>query len=236
MWDIIYYIEKTFGKAKYLIVALVFLQVSAKAQEPANENGILLNAWTSSTKNNNHFSAIELAHEWKSWTYLGFELGAGLGWLACYDLQKSWVNPVGCEKLYLREISGGNEFIRGKLTAYLPLWRDDDMHPRLVLFVSGLGGFTSALNIEGHLEYFETGEKIETSSQSGAHWFSGFEMGLKGSFSRHFAMKLYLGNNNIQFSETIKEMNTMINNFPIRFDEYVSSAYVGISLVYTYSK
>lgn len=236
MWDIIYYIEKTFGKAKYLIVALVFLQVSAKAQEPAEENGVILNAWASSNKNNNHFSAIELAHEWKSWTYLGFELGGGLGWASCYDLQKNWINPVGYEKLYLREITGSHEFIRSKLTVYLPLWRDDDMHPRLVLFVSGLGGYTSALNFEGHLEYFETGERIKTSSKSDAHWFSGFEIGLKGSFSKHFAMKLYFGNNNIHFSEAIKEMNKMINNFPIRFDEYASSAYVGFSLIYRYSK
>ena len=236
MWDIIYYIEKTFGKAKYLIVALVLLQVSAKAQEPVEENGVVWNAWASSTKNNNHFGAIELAHEWKSWTYLGFELGGGLGWLACYDLQKNWINPVGYEKLYLREISGSHQFVRGKLTAYLPLLRDDDMHPRLILFVSGLGGYTSTINIKGHLEYFETREKINTTSESDAHWFSGFEMGLRGSFSRHFSMKLYLGNNNTNFSDAIKEMNTTINNFPISFDEYTSSAYVGFSLIYIYSK
>lgn len=236
MWDIIYYIEKTFGKANYLIVALVFLQVSANAQEHVNENGILLNAWTSSTKNSNHFSAIEFAHEWKSWTYLGVELGGGLGWVSGYELQKKWINPVGYEKLYLREISGSHEFIRGKLTAYLPLWRDDDMHPRLVLFVSGLGGYTSAINIEGQLEYFATEERINTTAENDAQWFSGLELGLRSSFSRHFTMKLYLGNNNIHFSDAIKEMNTKIYNFPICFDEYTSRPYAGFSLIYTYSR
>lgn len=223
---------------RYISLATILwllLQLSTKAQETAKENSFTFNAWTDPSQGNNQSGAVELAHEWKPWTYLGAELGGGLGWISANDLQKTWVEP-GYKKLYLRKMSGNHQFVRAKLTAYLPVLNDDDMHPGLVMFVSGLGGFTSALNIEGHLEYFETGEKIETSSQSGAHWFSGFEMGLRSSFSRHFTMKLYLGNNNIHFSDAIKEMNITINNFPISFDEYTSRAYVGLSLVYTYSK
>lgn len=225
-----------FGIIRYLLTGLLLiLIISAKAQEPARENSFAINGWTSIDREGyNHLGLVDLSHEWKPWSYFGLDLGGGFGWLSCYDLQKTSAGIGAYEKLYLREMSGSFQLVRGKLTAYLPVWRDDDDITRIQGFASIMGGVIGSISLNGNLEYYETGQAIKASSEFEGHFFRGFELGLWGAFSRHWAMKLYVGDNNIQFGKAVKGLNTEVGNFPVHFDSYVSKAYVGFSLIYTY--
>ena len=231
-----YYTENMFGIIRYLMAGLLLVSIaSAKAQEPARENSFAINGWTSIAREGcNHFGLVDLSHEWKPCSYLGLDLGGGFGWLSCYDLQKTSAGIGAYEKLYLREMSGSFRLVRGKLTAYLPVWRDDDDVTRIQGFVSMMGGVTGAISLDGSLEYYKTGQAIKASSKSDGHFFRGFEIGLWGSFSRHWAMKLYLGGNNIQFDKAVKGLDAEVGNFPVHFDSHVPNAYSGFSLIYTY--
>ncbi|MCK3682727.1 hypothetical protein [Maribellus sp. YY47] len=220
---------------RYLFtVSFLFLLVFAKAQAPADENSFAINGWTSFSKDDNHFGVIELAHEWKPIPYLGFDLGGGFGWLGGNDLQTTSVASGSNLKLYSREINGSFQLARAKITAYLPLWRDDDYVTRIQGFVAVKGGLVSAISTVGKLEFFETNQAVEASSENKGHFFHGFEFGVWGNFSNHWAMKLYLGNSNIPFGDAVKELNAEVGNFPIHFDSSITNAYVGFSLIYTY--
>lgn len=220
----------------FLTGSLVFLLFIAKAQEPALQNSINLSVSGWNYEKHQQNGTVTLAYEWKPWHFVGLEFGGGYGWLRDYDLIRYSVKPNVYQNISLEEINGDYWVIQGKLSGYLPLWRDDDNIIRIQLFADALGGMNSSIQMEGELRIFEQ-EQVETASGNGkVHFFSGFEFGLWGALSDKISMKLFVGGRNINFKEPIEKMNSQVNGFPLSFSPYVPSSYFGTSLCLTIPK
>ncbi|HPF51223.1 MAG TPA: hypothetical protein PK335_06585 [Draconibacterium sp.] len=214
----------------------ILLFFIANAQEPALRSSINLNILGWSYEKHQQNGGAVLAFEWKPLHFVGLELGGGYGWFRDYNLIQYSVSPGVFHDVSLDEMNGDYWLFQGKLSGYLPLWRDDNNVIKIQLFADVYGGMSSSVQMKGELKIYESELTKTASGNSEAHFFHGFEFGIWGALSEKASMKLFVGTRNINFKDPIEKMNTHLDGFPLSFGSYVPAAYIGTSLCFTIPK
>ncbi|WP_163322896.1 hypothetical protein [Draconibacterium mangrovi] len=224
-----------FSKPLLLVVSLIFVIKLSSAQESYPSKNIDINLKAALLEETPSFYGLELGHEWRIHEFFGVGVGGGFKHADNFSDFEILQDNFRADNIDYYKLEGRSTFVNGKITGYLPILYNDDDAIEIQLYATFFSGIAS-LRLTGQLDLVSPEETIINEADQRTQPFYGFDFGATAAFSEHFAMRIFIGGNSINFKEVTDRLNSQIANRPFRFGRVQNEPYFGIGLTYTYSQ